>query len=904
MRKLVLCEKPSVARDLARALGVPARGNGPYESDSLVITWCIGHLIELAEPASYQAAWRRWSAATLPMLPDEFQLQPISKTAAQWRRVRDLLRRRDFAAVINACDAGREGELIFRFCYQLAGSTLPVERLWISSLTDAAIQRGMAGLRPGRAFDALAAAARCRAEADWLVGLNATRAVTLWRGGGTLLSLGRVQTPTLSLLVRREDEITRFVPRPYFEVLATLQSPERASDAPASFTARFQYAGKSRLAIAEHADLIVARDRRVGLAEVEEVAEKTVREPPPLLFDLGALQRTGNRRFGYSAEQTLKLAQSLYEKHKLITYPRTDSRYLSSDLAAQLPRLFAGLAHSSPYAEFVRPLRAETGSRTNSRRIFADHKVSDHHAIIPTAVEVTSDRLAALSEGERRIFDLIARRFIAAFYPDAEFRDTQVRLRVDGVARPEDRSLAARPGAAARSERDEFLAEIPPVPDRYQARGRVRLNAGWQEVAGFGDAAAARGSGPAGKTSGPRGGRRQRSENAETTEPEALDAGQDGEGDEDAPQALPLLRVGQRLSAAFERQDKQTRPPPRYSEATLLSAMEGAGQGLDDEILRQAMRDHGLGTPATRAAIIETLLSRGYVTRRGKQLVPTELGAELIHSLPVPDLTSAELTGRWEARLSQMARGAETAASFMRDIRQFVSELVARVGTAPVPIAPLPAGEDAGSATRGSRRPGRTSQRQRRSRESTGQSARESKPRSGTRSRRQTDPEAPSRPPRRQAAQSARPTARVREPRRETTARRPRRSSSAPAKSPEQGMLSSLPPLPEGASPRPSSPAPRGAAIGSTSPGSAVTPTLPCPRCRQGVLLWGKRGWGCSNFRSCPLVLPFSVAEQRLTLADLRLLCGGQPLYLASAGKTFAIRLQPGRSEAPFLVTV
>jgi DNA topoisomerase-3 len=909
MRKLVLCEKPSVARDLARALGVPTRGTGPYESDSLVITWCIGHLIELAEPASYQAAWRRWSAATLPMLPDEFALQPISKTAAQWRRVRDLLRRRDFAAVINACDAGREGELIFRFCYQLSGSTLPVERLWISSLTDQAIGRGMASLRPGRAFDALGAAARCRAEADWLVGLNATRAVTLWRGGGTLLSLGRVQTPTLSLIVSREDEITRFVARPYFEIEATLHSPADAGESPVRFTARFHHAGASRLATVELADTIVERDRRVAMAEVEEIAEKTVREPPPLLFDLGALQRTGNRRFGYSADQTLKLAQSLYEKHKLITYPRTDSRYLSNDLAAQLPRLFAGLAKCPSYAAFVEPLLAEGGRRPLSRRVFADHKVSDHHAIIPTAVDVTPARLAALSEGEGRIFDLIARRFLAAFYPDAEFRDTQVRLRVDALSDSRERAGVALGTVTAARDREDFLTEVPKPPDRYQARGRVRLHAGWQEVAGFGDVANQPGSSAASKRAGAGTTRRGRAGSLTAPEPAASDRGDDAmtgeaEAEGEALQTLPRLRVGQRLPATFARQDKQTRPPPRYSEATLLSAMEGAGQRLDDEALRQAMRDQGLGTPATRAAIIETLLSRGYIGRRGKQLLPTALGTELIHSLPVPALASAELTGRWEARLSRMARGEETAGGFMRDIRSFVSELVARVQSAPVPIVPLPAGEGAAGKARGAVEAAGESPRRRRGRDgTTGKRSSEAKSRGRTRARRSPDPEAGTRTSRRSKARTAAP---VREPRRESALRRPRRAAPSPPETPSHepavpaNLVSQV-------SPARSSGivAPAGrAALGSTSPGSAVTPALPCPRCQQGVLLWGKRGWGCSNFRSCPLVLPFVVGEQRLTLADLRLLCGGQSLYLAIAGKTLAIRLQAGRSEAPFLVTV
>jgi DNA topoisomerase-3 len=651
----------------------------------------------------------------------------------------------------------------------------------------------------------------------------------------------------------------------------------------------------------------------VAQAEVEEIAEKTVREPPPLLFDLGALQRTANRRFGYSAEQTLKLAQSLYEKHKLITYPRTDSRYLSNDLQAGLPRLFAALAHSPLYAPFVRPLLGDKAPRVAGRRIFADHKVSDHHAIIPTAVEVTAARVASLSEGERRIFDLIARRFIAAFYPDAEFRDTQVRLRVAAAAAAAVRPALSLAGATPAGDRSEPLAVLPPPPDRYQARGRVRIASGWQEVAGFGDAPARRAD--------PGQAKPVRKVEAEQPPPGEPDSDVDPDSDEGREQILPALQVGQRLPATFQRQDKQTRPPPRYSEATLLSAMEGAGQKLDDEALRQAMRDHGLGTPATRAAIIETLLARGYIARHGKQLVPTALGSELIHSLPVPALASAELTGRWEARLSQMARGEQSATSFMRDIRSFVAELVARVQGAPVPIAPLPAlGSSGRGAPRDAAEGSESSQRRRRTRQSATPQAGETAPRGRARSRRSDSP-AGSRKVRRAATSDG---ASRREPRREASSRRSRR--------PAQAGLASPPSLPVAQSPVTQSPVAQSpvalsdasrarpapgsgsigrtsvavspVALGSTSPGSAVTPALPCPRCREGVLLWGKRGWGCSQFHSCPLVLPFVIAEQRLTLADLRLLCSGQPLYLASPGKTLVIRLLPGRSEAPFLVTV
>lgn len=924
MRKLVLCEKPSVARDLARALGIPTRSGGPFEGDSLVITWCIGHLIELADPTTYSPAWRRWSFTSLPMLPSAFQLQPIQGTQAQWRVVRDLLRRRDFAAVINACDAGREGELIFRFCYELSGCTLPIERLWISSLTEAAIRRGMASLRPGRELDALAAAARCRAQADWLVGLNATRAVTLWRGGETLLSLGRVQTPTLSLIVARDDEIARFVPRDYFEVEACLQPKTDArrgeADKALSFVAHFAHGERRRFAAPELADAVVARDTQIGSALVEEIAEKTVREPPPLLFDLGALQRTCNRRFGWSADGTLKLAQALYEKHKLITYPRTDSRYLSSDLGPQLPRLFSALSHSPTYAPHVQPLLSQGQRSTLPRRVFADAKVTDHHAIIPTSVDLTPARLEALAAEDRRLLallDLIVRRFVAAFYPDAEFRETQVRLRVDAKAasaipaRPRSAPQAATANAAA----SDFLTELPPPPDRYHARGRVRIQAGWQTVAGYGDA-----PGRAENTDAqdPTAGSEARStasrRRKSASQPASRRAGEpspdkDADEAEDeerrlASQDLPPLVAGQRLLATFARKDKQTRPPPRFTEATLLSAMEGAGKALADEDLRQAMRDHGLGTPATRAAIIETLLDRGYIARSGKQLVATALGADLIHSLPVPELASAELTGRWEARLSAMARGQDAPQGFLHDIAAFVADLVQRIQHAARPEGPLPVPAGATSRRRSPQPESSPRQRRSRSQRSTqGQATRKSR-------RPRSDAAAPSRSRRKRGSSSSNSSAAPTSTRRRTapSERPPRRASSddSLARSPSrpsrrQGPLPTPATTPSVSTASASPASSSYAGLGSTSPGSKVMPPLVCPRCQRAELLWGKRGWGCSNFRICPLVIPFSVAGQRLTVADLRLLCSGLPLYLASAGQATAIRLDAARSEAPFL---
>lgn len=844
MRKLVLCEKPSVARDVAKALNIPAQGNGYFAGNDFVITFCIGHLVELEEPAAYVAAWKRWSFDTLPMLPDQFRLRPIKNTTRQWQIVRKLLQSRDFYSVVNACDAGREGELIFRHCYELAGSSLPIERLWISSLTTQAIRRGFAELRPGRAYDALAAAARCRAEADWLVGLNATRAVTLWRGGQTLLSLGRVQTPTLSLLVSREREIERFVPRDYFEIEAALESDAPGHDR-APFIARFEWDGKRRFAAAQLADAVALRDGQAPSPVVESIEEKPVREPPPLLFDLGALQRTCNRRFGWSAQHTLQLAQALYERHKLLTYPRTDSRHLSNDLVPLLGKTFAALAENDDYTAFCATLR--DGKVGAPKRIFQDHKVTDHHAIIPTLVEQSPERLAALSQAERRLLDLVSRRFIGAFFPDAEFRETRAVIRVDAQATPHVEKAATK---NAPPPGDDFLHTMPPIPDRYVARGRVRIRAGWQEVAGFSDT-------------------RER--------PTSEQEGDDESADErEKVQALPPLSVDMRLRGEFTVRAKKTRPPPRYSEASLLAAMDGAGKKLTDETLRAAMSDHGLGTPATRAAIIETLLDRGYTVRQGKLLIPTELGLDLIGSLPVPGLCSAELTGRWEARLARLSRGDDAAHAFMADIASYVREVVGAVRSAPSqpPLRAATPTRNAAARTASPSRKGAASRRfARRTDETAGDDATpRAAPSRRTTTRkpstRRSSETATTRKPStrktstaKSAATSERKSAPRKTAERKTTERktpaRRRLAATAPVDSPPPTM--SVEPT-----------------TGQPAPGTPIEPKVICPRCRQAPLLWGRRAWGCANFRVCSLVIPYENDGRRLSEIELRRICAAQ----------------------------
>ncbi|HVV86282.1 MAG TPA: DNA topoisomerase [Kofleriaceae bacterium] len=842
--QLVIAEKPAVARDLARVLGVPASGAHAFEGDRHVITWCVGHLVELDEPAAHDPRWKAWRLDTLPMLPPELRLRPARHAVAHLRAVVRLLRERRFTSVVNACDAGREGELIFRYVVRFAGGGPPVRRLWISSLTDDAIRRGLAALRPGADFDALGDAAQARSEADWLVGMNATRAVTVRgrsAGGGALYSVGRVQTPTLAMLVEREQAIRAFVPAPYWEVRGGFRTADGAT-----FTAGWRCGAGSRLATAALADAIVTRDRAHGAAadprgpRVERVRARVVREPPPLLFDLTSLQRTANRRFGWSAARTLELAQALYERHKVLTYPRTDSRHLTADVARELPDLFAALATVPVYAPFAGALVRRPPQP--GRRVVDDRKVHDHHAIIPTG-KVT--RLDALDRDEARLFDLVVRRFLGAFFPDAELAITDVWIRVGGAGdRPGDggatAATRARPGGAGATDRSPdagpagpagaragnrapppeasadrvvepepdcvgrapqigaeaggreaapaarspaaevaedaaMVTVLPPPPDRYLARGRTRLVAGWQEVAGIdgGDSRGIDGGRPRGAGS---------------------DDG-DGDGDrEDAePSAvLPPLVEGQALDGTFASVARQTKPPPRYTEATLLGAMESAGKAIEDEALRAAMKDCGLGTPATRAAIIETLLARGYVERVRRQLAPTALGIGLVEALPVASLASPELTGAWERRLARIARGEETRAAFMADISRYVGDVVKAIRAAPAAPLPRPA---------------------------------------------------------------------------------PRETPSAPAKAAPNGAPRATP---NGA---PREPSKTRATKKPRATKAAVTGPLSCPRCRQGTLLEGKRGWGCSRWREgCTFVVWFEVAGRRISDAEL-----GE---LVSKGKT------------------
>ncbi|HSK99113.1 MAG TPA: DNA topoisomerase III [Rubrobacteraceae bacterium] len=592
--RLIVAEKPSVARDLANALGSHRRGKGSLVGSGWTVTWALGHLAELAPPDAYGGEYKKWRLETLPILPDKFKVRINARTREQFKVVEGLLRDPSVTEVVNACDAGREGELIFAHLYTLSRCTKPVRRLWISSLTPEAIRSGFDSLRDGSSMRPLEDAARSRSEADWVVGMNATRAYSVRFGSpGNVLSVGRVQTPTLGLLVNREREIETFKPEKFWTVHARFARENLTYDG-MWFRAR-----QNRLEEQQAAEDIAERTRG-GTGVVRKAEKKTASEKPPLLYDLTELQRGANARYGFTAERTLRAAQALYEEKKLITYPRTSSRYLSKDMISGLGKRVEGagsLLELAPFAEELLGL----AKLPISKRVVDDAKVTDHHAIVPTGKKVSGN----LPPDEAKVFDLVARRFLAVFFPPARFENTTVVTEVRG--------------------------------ETFLSRGRVVLEPGWRALY-----------------------------------PDGV-----GGKKEKEPPALPPVEVGQEWRVAkVGVKEGETKPPPRYSEASLLGAMETAGKLVEDEELRQAMKESGLGTPATRAAIIERLIKVGYVEREKKALVPTEKGRALISLLAESPLASTELTARWEERLARMEKGAERRPDFMSDISGFATKIV------------------------------------------------------------------------------------------------------------------------------------------------------------------------------------------------------------------------------------
>lgn len=596
MKTLMVTEKPSVAADIATALGSFQKQKGYYESQSMMITWSLGHLVQLAAPEKYYPSWKTWKVDTLPLIPETFLLEMLPSGRSQFQVVSKLLGRKDFDYVINACDAGREGELIFRYLYQMSQSTLPMKRLWISSMTPAEIRKQMNDVLKqnlnDEKYDRLFWAARCRSESDWLVGMNASRALTLGQrrqGNRQVYSIGRVQTPTLSLLVQREEEILQFTARPFWMVHAEFQSQAGV------YEGTWFSEEEDRFWEKESAEQL-AKHVKGQTGQVQRYKHQEKKEAPPQFPDLTSLQREMNRRAGYSASKTLQIAQTLYERHKLITYPRTDSRYVTHELVPSFSARLQAIV-TEETKEWIQPILPSPPRL--SGKFINSAKVRDHHAIIPTEQKYLPQRLNA---EENLVLSVIHRQFIGAFLPDAIW--------------------------------DEREAITVVGKEHFRSQSRSLIQPGWRALW---------------KT----------------------------EQKQSEGRNLPVLGLNT-LVQVLETHTTEgvTQAPSRHTEGTLLGEMERAGRKVEEEAFAEAMKDHGLGTPATRAAILERLKEMEYVTLQGKQLVPTEKGMSLVRQLPVPELLSAEMTGEWEYRLLQIQNGQETHEHFMEDMKQWMPRLV------------------------------------------------------------------------------------------------------------------------------------------------------------------------------------------------------------------------------------
>lgn len=589
MKKLIVAEKPSVARDIARVLGVKGRADGYIDGESYAITWALGHLVALCEPDELDEKYAKWRWEHLPIVPESIPLKVLPKTRAQFSVIKKLMNSKEISSIICATDSAREGELIFRYIYEKAGCKKSVERLWISSMTDQAIRHGFESLRPSSDYDALYASAKCRSEADWIVGMNASRAFSLKYNAN--LPVGRVQTPTLSMLVERDNEIANFVPRDYWEVRASFGDYEGLYFDPETKDSKVFDEAKARAVRAETAG-------KTGV--VREKSREVKSMPPPQLFDLTTLQREANRKYGYPADKTLKLAQSLYENHKLLTYPRTDSRYLSSDMPPKIAETIKRLPE--PYAAMARSEDFDPSVR--SKRYYDDSRISDHHAIVPTDKKADLERLTV---DERNIYDMVARRLIAIHYPDYKYESAKITTMVG--------------------------------PHEYRSSGTTPVKEGWRAL--------------------------YRDEKKAKTSEE-----------------LPNVQIGdiRQVKRASVKQQK-TKPPQPHNDASLLGLMENAGTKLEDPELRERMKASGLGTPATRAAIIERLISAGYAARKAKAIVSTEKGRRLIAVAP-EQIASPVTTGKWERALYELANNPDSAARaakaqrFMNGIDRFAAFLV------------------------------------------------------------------------------------------------------------------------------------------------------------------------------------------------------------------------------------
>ena len=586
--KVCIAEKPSVAREIAEVLGATEKKNGYIEGNGYQVTWTFGHLCTLKEPHDYTPDWKRWSLSSLPMVPPRFGIKLISNPTyeQQFKIIEGLMQKAEM--IINCGDAGQEGELIQRWVMQKAGAKCPVYRLWISSLTEEAIREGFQKLKEQAEFNRLYEAGLSRAIGDWLLGMNATRLYTLRYGQNKqVLSIGRVQTPTLALIVNRQEEIENFKPEPYWE-LKTVYRDVTFSATKGKFTQKEE--GEKFLETVRTSDFTVT-----------DVSTKKGKEYAPRLFDLTSLQVECNKKYAFTADDTLKLIQSLYEK-KVTTYPRVDTTFLSDDIYPKVPNTLNGLVD---YSELVAPLKGI--KLPKSKRVFDNSKVTDHHAIIPTGVPARN-----LSDNERKVYDLVARRFIAAFYPDCEISTTTVLGKVEKV--------------------------------EFKVTGKQILKPGWRVVFG-----------------------------ADQKDPDADPNQQDEE------KVLPDFVIGESGPHQPLLKETWTTPPKPYTEATLLRAMETAGKLVDNDELRDALKENGIGRPSTRAAIIETLFKRNYIRKERKSLFPTATGTELIHVIQEELLKSAELTGLWEKKLRQIEKGAYEARTFLEELKQMVNQIVINV---------------------------------------------------------------------------------------------------------------------------------------------------------------------------------------------------------------------------------
>lgn len=596
--KVCIAEKPSVAREIAAILGAREKHDGYLEGNGYRVTWTFGHLCTLKEPQDYRPDWRVWAVRNLPMIPPRFGIKPIDITS--YRKQLDIIARivAEAEEVINCGDAGQEGELIQRWVLQQVGCNCPVKRLWISSLTKEAISEGFASLKPAESYQALYEAGLARAIGDWLLGLNATRLYTLLYGSrGQTLSVGRVQTPTLALLVSRRKEIESFIPEPYWELKTTYRSV-------------LFHAAKGRYTDREEA-LAAIEQIREGLFEITSIEGKKGKDLPPYLFDLTGLQVECNKKFGLSAEETLHTVQTLYER-KLTTYPRVDTVCLPEDIYPKAPDILKGLKGYEPYVQTLLQSKLR-----KSKKVFDNSKITDHHAIIPTGQPATT-----LSASEEKVYDLIVRRFLAAFYPDCLFNTTTV------------------------------LGQVEQIP--FKATGKVITQEGWRIL---------------------------------FAKPSAEEKEEEESATEEEERSLPLFEVGEQGEHLPDLQEKQTLPPKQYTEATLLRTMETAGKLTEDESLRSALKENGIGRPSTRASIIETLLKRGYVEKKRKALIATDLGVRLIDLVKSDLLKSVELTGLWERKLRQIEKLQLPAASFIDELKSMVHQVVTDAFATPAPAS-------------------------------------------------------------------------------------------------------------------------------------------------------------------------------------------------------------------------